>query len=173
MSVDDQKENSPHPLQIPSKQEIDIYPSSDDEEKVRTKKVKKQKTSSSAVDKSRKSSTLPKATSTSTLKSGGTTTPKGSVRSRKTSKTKTTRASSLFGAELPNPQPAPPMPIASYTQTVEATPMLSPHKTLRRVKTTNFPRAMSRRISFGSLAAPVEEELDHNGAGLDTAFQLR
>ena len=176
MSVDDQKENNP---QEATKADLDIYPSSDDEEKARTKKVKKQKTSNTSADKTRRStSTLPRATSTSTLKSGGTT-PKGSVRSKKSTKQRA-RSSSIFGAELTQPQPEPILPELAVTvhtipeDTVPATPGISPHRTLRRVKTTNFPsRMISRRISFSNLVAPVEEEVEHTGVGLGSAFQMQ
>lgn len=178
MSIDDQKENSPAHELAKHQQQLDIYPSSDDEEKVRGKKVKKQRITSSAAS-SKASSSLSKVTSSSTLKSTGTATPKGSVRSRKTSsKVRLTRSSSMFGAELPNPQPNP-IPVALQSPAISPpssdvmSPLVSPQKTLRRVKTTNFPRAaLPRRISFGSLATAVEEEVEHSGSGLGDAFQL-
>ncbi|KAH8117872.1 hypothetical protein DFH11DRAFT_863706 [Phellopilus nigrolimitatus] len=176
MSVDDQKENSP--------QMVDIYPSSDDEEKIRSKKVKKQKTSrSSATDPTSKPTPLPKIASSATLKSDKTTTSKVSTRARKTSAKKISRTSSMFGAELPNPQPEPLLPVSSivrpdlsFVLPVEnmQVPPVTPNRKLRRVKTTNFPPRMSRRISFGHLSAPVEEEAErHSGTGLESAFQMQ
>lgn len=158
MSVDEQKENDPR-----ESTEIDIYPSSDEEEKVRGRKTKKPRTSKS----SNATLTVPKPTSSS----------------KKASKTRLTRSSSIFGAELPHPQqlPTPPRPLvqspllAMSISPASSSPEVSaaPQKTLRRVKMTSFPPRPSRRISFGSLAAPVEEEVEATGAGLGSAFQLQ
>lgn len=179
MSIDDQKENSPQ-----THQDLDIYPSSDEEEKLRNKKVKKLKTAveaSPTVDKGKRSrldsrSTLPKAASSATLKSSMTTTPTSTVRSRKSSRAKAPKASTLFGAELPHPQPEPSFPaIMSPAAPVILENLQTPAhnaRTLRRVKTTNFPSQMSRRISFSNLIPPVEEESAGHGSGLGSAFQM-
>ncbi|KAI5122892.1 hypothetical protein M0805_007570 [Coniferiporia weirii] len=188
MSVDDQKENSTQ--FFATDKGIDIYPSSDEEEKVRGKKVKKQRTSSSPVPSERpkrKVNTVPKTASSATLKSTATATPKGSVRTRKTSAKKiTVTTASMFGAELPNPQPEPAPPTPTITlplpelpfelpapENMQAPPV-TPNKRLRRVKTTNFPPRMRRRISFGHLSAPLEDEAEnHLGSGLGSAFQMQ
>ncbi|KLO08929.1 hypothetical protein SCHPADRAFT_916825 [Schizopora paradoxa] len=180
MSVDDQKENSPH-----IHQELDIYPSSDEEEKHRHKKVKKLKTSveaSPTIDKGRRTrsgsrATLPKAASSATLKSTSTATPTSTVRSKKSSRAKMPKASVLFGAELPHPQPepSPPATLMSPAAPVFLESLMTPapnNRTLRRVKTTNFPSQMSRRISFSNLIPPVEEETTGQGSGLGSAFQM-
>lgn len=180
MSVDDQKENSPQ-----THQELDIYPSSDDEEKLRSKKVKKLKTAveaSPTIDKGKRTRsssrlTLPKAASSATLKSSATTTPTSTVRSKKSSRAKVPKASTIFGAELPHPQPEPSppanMPSPAAPVILENLQTPAPGRTLRRVKTTNFPSQMSRRISFSNLAPPVEEESTGQGSGLGSAFEMQ
>ncbi|EJD06832.1 uncharacterized protein FOMMEDRAFT_138636 [Fomitiporia mediterranea MF3/22] len=187
MSIDDDKENSPEFAAINAA--LDIYPSSDDEEKARDHKIKKQKTtgtlSADHTQQAKKSKGLPKTASAATIKANGTPTPKKDARSRKSSAKKIQRTSSMFGAELPNPQPEPAPPAAHIqVPTPEDSVMLTdenidlppvtPHRRLRRVKTTNFPLRVKRRISFGHLSAPAEgAESAQTDSVLGSAIQLR
>lgn len=186
MSIDDQKENSPQFAAANS--ELDIYPSSDDEEKRRNRNSKKQKTV--GVSPAKKPNALTKTSSETTIKSSGTTTPKKEVRTRKQSAKKITYTQNVFGAALPNPQPERTPPSAHMAlpnpspellfmlpdENMEVQPA-TPNRRLRRVKTTNFPPRMKRRISFGHLSAPAEgSESGYSGTGLGSlgsAIQLR
>lgn len=181
MSIDDQKENSPQ--FVAANPKLDIYPSSDDEEKRRSRKTKKQKTAGESPAK--KPNALTKTSSEATIKSSINTTPKRDVRTRKQSAKKITYTQNVFGAALPNPQPERTPPSAHMAlpspellfmlpdENMEVQPA-TPNRRLRRVKTTNFPPRMKRRISFGHLSAPAEgSESGHSGTGLGSAFQLR
>lgn len=178
MSVDDQKENAP---KMEMQKELDVYPSSDEEERIRSRRAKKPRTRSSSP--SGEKPKKPNTSKSTTSKSAGgskleSISPPGSVRVKKAAKAKPMRTSSMFGAELPNPQPDPappasiPAPLPLNAAAVVQTPMISTHKTLRRVKTTTFPPRPSRRISFGSLAVPIEEGFEGTGSGLGSAFQM-
>lgn len=186
MSIDEQKENDPELIHFAS--ELDIYPSSDEEEKARSQNVKKQKTSgASPADgpqlQAKKSKALSKTGSAATIRASGTGVQRKEARSRKSS-TKT--ISCTFGAELPNPQPDP-APVMEHTQPFHSEqpcvlpiedielPPATPARRLRRVKTTNFPPRVKRRISFGHLSAPAEINetvANGSGSGLESAIQL-
>ena len=170
--------------------DLDIYPSTDDEEKSRSKSIKKQKTIIfDANIKDRKPSSVSKAQSSATLKAkkSSSTASKSntSARTRKESAKKLARTSSMFGAELPHPQPeqTPPaqrvplpsagIPFELPIESIEA-PVESPNRRLRRVKTTNFPPRMRRRISFGHLSSPVENPNENTlGLSLQSAFEMQ
>ncbi|KAJ3479525.1 hypothetical protein NLI96_g8992 [Meripilus lineatus] len=112
------------------------------------------------------------------------------------------RNPSILGPELPNPQPnlEPPASIRaayspypkpfkvvrspsqvpespySLTNVPPTTPQTQPTRTLKRTKASASlnRRAPARKISFGSLAPPVEEPVVGGaGLGLGSAFQLR
>lgn len=165
--------------------DLDIYPSEDDEEKARNKIVKKQKTvSPEAISRDRKSSSVSKAQSSTTLKAkkSTSTTLKSGIRTRKESAKKLPRSSSMFGAELPNPQPEQtppaqraPLPDIPFQLPIEnIEPLLeTPTRRLRRVKTTNFPPQVRRRISFNHLSTPLESANENQlGLGLESAFEM-
>ncbi|KAL5526461.1 hypothetical protein ACEPAF_8184 [Sanghuangporus sanghuang] len=185
MSIDDQKENDPELIHFAS--ELDIYPSSDEEEKTRSQNIKKQKTAGACPTdhpqlQAKKSKALSKTGSTATIKASGTGAQRKEVRSRKSSAKKIL---CTFGAELPNPQMAPTPPVehvkplqieqsfALPAENIELPPA-TPNRRLRRVKTTSFPPRVRRRISFGHLSAPAEiNESAATGSGLESAIQLR
>ncbi|TDL25709.1 hypothetical protein BD410DRAFT_837182 [Rickenella mellea] len=187
MSVDDDKEKENSPKKEVKQKDLDVYPSSDEEEKVRSRsRVKKPRTtkrpSSPSDGPGEQQKSISKKASRVSTKSACST-PNSTVRAKK-SKARPALSAGLFGAELPNPQqdPTPPAPIPAHAivpaqlqlpSEMPATPL--PVKTLRRVKTTNFPSRPSRRISFGSIAPPVQEETEGGegtGFGLESAFQM-
>lgn len=178
MSIDDQKENILSP-----QSQLDIYPSSDDEEKTRSQKIKKQK-----VGEEKK---VPlKAASSATLKpKSSKSNTKGNTRAKKVQPKKL--IPSEFGAALPHPQPEPvpppsrielppssplcPFLLDDEENTGFSTPIspVTPAKRLRRVKTANFP-GVRRRISFGHLSTPIEDdrEGEQSGSILGSAFRM-
>ncbi|KAF8496039.1 hypothetical protein JB92DRAFT_1079806 [Gautieria morchelliformis] len=171
-------------------------PESDDEEKVRQKKVKRPRTRSThssapgAPEKKReekKAQAEKDVTGSKSVKSTSKSRPQQRVRS-----------GSMFGADLPQPQPSSSLPTASPKDLSPSTTSNPPRrasaspppsaaagvKTLRRVKTTAFNLGScptARRISFGSLAVPAEEQARESGSGysmpeagsaLGSAFQM-
>jgi len=90
------------------------------------------------------------------------------------------RNPSILGGELLNPQPH--LSPATHRMSIssEESARNSPespvaYKSLRRVKATSFARPMARRISFNNLVTAQEENCEPYGAGLGlgSAFQLR
>jgi hypothetical protein len=86
------------------------------------------------------------------------------------------RNPSIFGAPLPQAQVQPVVEIRPPpTVAAAATPATPQTKTLRRVK--GRPANIARRISFGSLVAPLDPQNGgpdngRGGLGLGSAFQL-
>nr|GAT50757.1 predicted protein [Mycena chlorophos] len=175
--------------------EIDLTPSSDEEEKDRTRRAKKQRVrnDSAATPPLSPSPVSSPATSpvTKTRATAGALKRKtpASVKAPESasavpSKSTRKRSPGLFGAELPlasssasSQDPAPTTPILSPAPLLlsAAAPAPEKVKTLRRVR--RLPAA--RRISFGSLIPPVGEEapdadMESNAEhALGSAFQLR
>ncbi|KAF8574832.1 hypothetical protein K439DRAFT_1624043 [Ramaria rubella] len=178
-------------------------PESDEEEKVRQKKAKRPRTRSTHASASAESKDPLIAKPASKSKS----------KSRANVPSPRVREPNVFGAELPTPQSERTLPCAKTRSNTKPSHKSSPHtrmesatplpagqtKTLRRVKTTTFnlalgtgtgvgarpcPMAMARRISFGSLAVPPEEQEQEGGLeqsrdgmssqveGLGSAFQM-
>lgn len=157
-------------------------PESDDEEKVRQTKVKRPRTRSThasepgAPDKKREKKLQvqnPKDAASKTVKA-----------TNKSHLQKRLRSGSMFGPELPQPQPKSSLPIETPKTLSPATELglyrgasASPPpgtgagtKTLRRVKTTAFNLGScptARRISFGSLAVPAEEAHGESASATD------
>ncbi|KAJ6507998.1 hypothetical protein C8R47DRAFT_1065979 [Mycena vitilis] len=181
------------------------YPSSDEEEKIRTRRAKKQRTRSVTTPPQSPSpgpSPSPRSPvlTRSTAKAASPEEPKratqkkGSVKAADVAESPKVgrerpkamnikRNPSMFGAELPRLPSShmPETPLAAPPPFLSSAPLLVPQtgekvKTLRRVR--RLPPA--RRISFGSLIAPVGEdghdadmeECDEE-SGLGSAFQLR
>ena len=167
-------------------------PESDEEEKARDKKVKRPRTRSATAaapvspDKKRHE----REKKTKAQKDPEIRKPSSPTKALTKSKSRT-RAGSMFGAELPQPQSQPILPTASRSSMAAplrhtsasppptvGTGAGSPPKTLRRIKTTTFnlgPCAPARRISFGSLAPPMEEQegaKNVSPSALGSAFQM-
>jgi hypothetical protein len=88
------------------------------------------------------------------------------------------RNPSILGGELPKPQAqlSPPMSVDGEEPGRNASELSTAHRTLRRVKAKSFAvHPVARRISFGSVGSPQEENFEPHGAGfgLGSAFQLR
>ncbi|KAJ7650136.1 hypothetical protein FB45DRAFT_1017539 [Roridomyces roridus] len=188
---------------MPTDADITIpCPSSDEEEKIRTRRAKKPRTRTTSV-----SSPPPRSPTPSSPSSAATASPRSKTASPEEARPKRSskktrdgadlskavgpkrmnlkRNPSMFGDELPQLSPSPlPRPVTpTYSLGPSAAPLLQPQtpdkvKTLRRVR--RLPAA--RRISFGSLIAPVgedgheadmEECDDEHHHGLASAFQLR
>ncbi|KAF7374778.1 hypothetical protein MSAN_00363300 [Mycena sanguinolenta] len=180
-------------------------PSSDEEEKIRTRRAKKARVRSTSTGSPPPLSPSPAPTSptASTTRSPGSkrkaATAEGTGPVKRTTRKKASakapesqsaerpkgmnlkRNPSMFGAELPqlpSSEPQPKTPVMAPLVLSAAPPILPdpPVRTLRRVR--RLPPA--RRISFGSLIAPVGEdgheadmeECDEEH-GLGSAFQLR
>ena len=144
-------------------------PESDDEEKVRQKKAKRARTRSTHANtpgtpekKREKKSEVREDAVSKIVKSTSKARPQQRLRS-----------GSMFGAELPQSLPSssstvPLKPLSPSTVSPPHRTSVSPPpgvpvgtKTLRRVKTTAFNLGScptARRISFGSLAGPAEEQ---------------
>ncbi|KAJ6513098.1 hypothetical protein C8R45DRAFT_1088178 [Mycena sanguinolenta] len=178
------------------------YPSSDEEEKIRTRRAKKARVrSSSSSPPPLSPSPVPSPTTSpgSSKRTPKAATAEGAGPVKRTTRKKASakasesqsaerpkgmnlkRNPSMFGAELPQLPPSDPQPKTPVMAPLilsAAPPILPepPVRTLRRVR--RLPPA--RRISFGSLIAPVGEdgheadmeECDEE-RGLGSAFQLR
>ncbi|KAK7033240.1 hypothetical protein R3P38DRAFT_3313286 [Favolaschia claudopus] len=186
--------------------------SSDEEEKIRTRRAKKARVRSPSTTAPPLSPSPAPSSPSSATQSPTTTRPTPKATSRETSKPakRTARKSaspkasdpqadatklgrerprmnikrnpSMFGAELPQlPSPVPETP-APAPLVLAAAPLLAPQQSTEKVRTLRRVRRLppARRISFGSLIAPVGEdgheadmeecEEEHS---LGSAFQLR
>lgn len=169
------------------------YPSSDEEEKLRTKKAKKPKLkpslpsspSTTDVDSPPPSQTTSKSRrSAPSSKSGSNNTSNKTVTPTTTNPVKSTpkkpranlqRNPSILGGELPRPQPMLPPQVPSTRPQLPLPNSATPGRRIRRMRATSFAREPARRISFGSLVASPEDH--HHGAAnfggdLGSAFQL-
>jgi transcription factor SPN1 len=137
------------------------------------KRVKTSSKSSCSTSSSSKSSSTARSSdsgaTTVTLKSSRCSTPKIKPNLQR-------NYQNIFGAELPDPHSPPPR-FSSNPPGPPPTPgTASPCRPLRRVRATSFARAPARRINFGSLIPPPEEnepDAEAEGEGLGSAFQLR
>lgn len=163
-------------------------PESDEEEKVREKKVKRPRTRSTHASGPSSDKKREKKTQASKDAVSKTSKPTGKPSTTKSATGKArpqvrVRSGSMFGPELPMPQPVASLPSASSKPVSGSSSAASPKpqsqpvrrgtaspppsapagegtKTLRRVKTTAFNLGScptARRISFGSLEVPAEE----------------
>ncbi len=175
------------------------YPSSDEEEKLRTKQAKKVKTKTGSVP-SPSASASPESkqktpkkcrerkesakSHTASLKVGDQSLSPSTLgvgKSPSRQRMNLQRNPSMFGAELPQLHSASsPVEIPTSYEPPSTVAPASPKKTptLRRVKRMGL--APSRRISFGSLVAPqsvsgheADVEDDDGDRGLASAFQMK
>lgn len=176
-------------------------PSSDEEEKVRTKTAKKPRKLSDSSPSSSTPTTSdsdlarkPPKTVSTTPKAASATGAAAAARRRANPQ----RNPSMLGPELllhaqpahepaymrtqiPSFEPQPHAVLAPQSPQTPRSPR-TPTRTLRRVRQTAFPPRAARRISFGGLLAPAEGDApvleslgagEARGLGLGSAFQLR
>ncbi|KZS88057.1 hypothetical protein SISNIDRAFT_490411 [Sistotremastrum niveocremeum HHB9708] len=159
--------------------------SSDEEEKARSASAKKPRTRKNSQETDRATAREEKAPASKKPAAG--LKPKvGASPTKLTVKTRVKRSDSMFGAPLPTPPvvspsltiPPPPLPAILQekpeTEAIAPRPV-SPPKSLRRVKTANFPARPGRRISFGSIVPHDNSSSvsgSSEGTGLQSAFSL-
>lgn len=171
MDVDSEKQKEAH--------------SSDEEERLRSRKAKKARRRSPPISPSPLPSakvSTKKLASKTPIQAKSPVAPPTPVSSKRVARPRVNieRNPSILGGPLP----LPPAPASSASQRMSIgseespRPSSSTHKTLRRVKNTTLSvRPMARRISFGTLGSPQEENREPHGVGaglgLGSAFQLR
>ncbi|KII85059.1 hypothetical protein PLICRDRAFT_57000 [Plicaturopsis crispa FD-325 SS-3] len=154
-------------------------PSSDEEEKARTRKAKKARTKTM-------SPATPPPSSPALNSPASRTRSKTKKANTATSRSESISPNKADALKSPSRQKRNPSTLGLESPTSPASNNMQPPRTLRRVRATSFARAPARRISFGSLATPAEEDhenepygaafggpLDGGQSGLGSAFQLQ